>query len=38
VDVGHLDTLWPTLPEGTKAGILALIAAAVKPEEGSMAT
>jgi hypothetical protein len=35
---GQLDTLWPTLPEGTKAGILALITTAVKPEEGSVAT
>ena len=28
--------MWPTLPDNVKAGILALITAAVKPGEGSV--
>ena len=37
-DRGKLDAIWPALPDSVKAGILAMIHAAVEPGEGAVAT
>ena len=36
--LGQLDAVWGTLPENIKAGILALVNAAVEPRKGSVVT
>ena len=37
-EIGQLDAVWATLPDNVKSGILALVNAAVRPQEGSVAS